>query len=502
MVTEVEHEDDDKTPVLSRENSHVQSRPITPVWKRKAASESGGKLEIQASLSRGPSICSNSSRKNAASIDEGNNRRSTDWKLRREFGASPPCRRKIEGSPASVRRSVTLEGSPSSIRKSVTFDPDSPGSIRKSSTISTTPSLRSDSTLQISAPTDPPSIAPESPILMRRGSSMRAEISPIMTRKTNSVLDSGIHFASPLPPRRKEPEMGAVHSPCARRKDPENSSHSPVVRRKETLLSQSRRESFRGQLENNNEPGPSSNRDNVVRKFSFPEGKLWHAGDAIVCRRGIEIASPETKRIQMPVISSPILRTSSSHNRFLVRRASERVGNAETAVTKLLSRASPSKAELKQNSVSAANPDSVANKQSIGTLNGSGSRPASDNQSSRDADINLTLQTELKYPATTNEVKKTVLSNIGRPPAKHHEQHQTQCEEANSVAALPARTEMRPRQREGFGGCSARIRKKTRSILMESLEVNWSVDEIRSKFQNVSEPPPFLDTIYSGCSMK
>ncbi|VDO15338.1 unnamed protein product, partial [Brugia timori] len=94
--TEVE-QDDDKTPVLSRENSDVQNKVITPMWKWKK-SEEQRKIE-EKTFSRGPSICSNSSRRNT---DEN---RSTEWKLRREFGTSSPCRRKIEGSPASLHRS-------------------------------------------------------------------------------------------------------------------------------------------------------------------------------------------------------------------------------------------------------------------------------------------------------------------------------------------------------------------------------------------------------------
>ncbi|VDK81310.1 unnamed protein product, partial [Gongylonema pulchrum] len=232
IVTEVEHEDDDRTPVLSRENSNVQNKPTTPTWQRKTSGNGEKTDEVQVSLMRVPSIYSNTSRKNATGNNENIYKRGTDWKLWREVGVSPPCRRKIEGSPASVRRSVvTLEGSPSSERKSASFDPGSPMSLRKSSTISTTPSVRSDSTLQTSASPDAScSHVPESPILLRRGSSRRAEVSSVLPRKTtNCAPDSGIHFASPLPARRKESENGVAYSPLTRRKDSDVNSPSPVI---------------------------------------------------------------------------------------------------------------------------------------------------------------------------------------------------------------------------------------------------------------------------------
>lgn len=504
--TEVEPEDDDKTPVLSRENSDVQNKSITPVWKWKK-NEEKRKIE-EKQFSRGPSICSNSSRRNMITNDESGDKRSTDWKLRREFGTSSPCRRKIEGSPASLRRSCTLEGSPSSNRKSVIFDPESPVLARKSSTISTA-SLHSDSTLQTLVPTD----MPESPILLRRGSSKRAERSPVVQRKTpNSMIDSGIHFASPLPPRRREVEAQSLSSPLTRRKDLETNSHSPVIRRKESLLSQTRRESFRRQSENNNsEPGPSSIRDNVTRKYSFPDGKIWYVDDASTYYHGTEGALSETKLFQMPVIASPILRTSNTHNKLLVRRASERIGSAEVTASKLLSRQSPPlKSDLKQNSTSVVDLNSISNKSDANnskdiTIR---SNPENRNRNSK-IETSITSNTELRY-STVNEIRNVAITNANRIQPKLPKQSSIK-EEVNKcnsteVTATSVKNDVRPhvplQQREATVSSSVRIRKKTRSILMEPLEVNWSVDEIRSKFQKASEPPPFLDTIYSNYSLK
>lgn len=495
--TEVE-QDDDKTPVLSRENSDVQNKVITPMWKWKK-SEEQRKIE-EKTFSRGPSICSNSSRRNT---DEN---RSTEWKLRREFGTSSPCRRKIEGSPASLHRSGTLEGSPSSNRKSVTFDPESPVLVRKSSTISTG-SLHSDSTLQTVVPTD----LPESPILLRRGSSKRAERSPIVQRKTtNSMIDSGIHFASPLPPRRREVEAQGLNSSLTRRKDLETNSHSPVIRRKESLFSQVRHESFRRQSENNSsEPGPSSMRDNVTRKYSFPEGKIWYVDEGSAYHYGKESVLLETS--QMPVIASPILRTTNTHNKLLVRRASERIGNAETTVSKLFSRQSPPlKSDLKQSSTSAININSISNKSEVNNPKDITVRSNLENRN-RDSkmEISITSTAEFRHLAV-NEVKKAAITNNNRIQPKSPKQSPIK-EEVNKynsteATAISVKNDLGPRislqQRESIISSNVRIRKKTRSILMEPLEVNWSVDEIRSKFQKASEPPPFLDTIYSTYSLK
>ncbi|MCP9260427.1 Rho GTPase-activating protein 20 [Dirofilaria immitis] len=499
-VTEVEQEDNDKTPVLSRENSDVQNKSITPMWRWKK-SEEKRKTE-EKPFSRGPSICSNASKKNTIINDESGDKRSiTDYKLRREFGTSSPCRRKIEGSPVSLRRSATLEGSPSSNRKSVTFDPDSPVSVRKSSTISTA-SLHSDSTLQASVPTE----LPESPILLRRGSSKRAERNSIIQRKTtNSMIDSGIHFASPLPPRRREMETQGLSSPITRRKDLEANSHSPVIRRKESLLSQSRRESFRRQSENNNsDPGPSNIRDNVIRKYSFPEGKIWYDDDVSTYHQSME----ETKSFQMPVITSPILRTTSNHNKLLVRRASERVGGVEGTVSKLFSRQSPLlKSDLKQNSVSIVDLNSISNKFGASNTKDITIRSNPDNHNRiNKMETQITSNIDLRH-STTNEIRKTTSINANRIQPKLSKQPSIKLD-ANKCStetfATPIKNDIQSRvslqQRER--NSSVRIRKKTRSILMEPLEVNWSVDEIRSKFQKASEPPPFLDTIYSSYSLK
>ncbi|CAG9535372.1 unnamed protein product [Cercopithifilaria johnstoni] len=524
--TEVEPEDDDKTPVLSRENSDVQNKSITPVWKwekdekkkieEKSFSRGPSICSIEEksfsrgpsicsteekSFSRGPSICSNSSRRNTIISDENGDKRCTEWKSRREFGTSSPCRRKIEGSPASLRRSGTLDGSPSSNRKSVTFDPESPVLARKSSTISTA-SLHSDSTLQTSVPTD----LPESPILLRRGSSKRAERSPIVQRKTaTSVIDSGIHFASPLPPRRREVETQGLNSPLARRKDLETSSHSPVIRRKESLLAQTRRESFRRQSENsNNEPGPSSVRHNVARKYSFPEGKIWYVDDASIYHHhdDEENALLETKSFQMPLIASPILRTSNTHNKILARRALERIGGAETTASKLLSRQSPPhKSDLKQNNASVIDLNLISN-----TTDANNSKDTTIRTNPENRNHNGKVEVELRY-STANEIRKVVeATNTNRIPSKLPKQSliQKEVKKCNNieVTATHIKNDVGPRvplqQRESTISNGVRIRKKTRSILMESLEVNWSVDEIRSKFQKASEPPPFLDTIYSS----
>uniref|UniRef100_A0A915Q3X2 Rho-GAP domain-containing protein n=1 Tax=Setaria digitata TaxID=48799 RepID=A0A915Q3X2_9BILA len=501
--TEVEQEDDDKTPVLSRENSDVQRKSLTPVWRRKGVEERG-KMEDKP-FSRAPSICSNSSRKNTVLSDENNDRRSTDWKLRREFGTSSPCRRKIEGSPASIRRSVTLEGSPSSNRKSVIFDPDSPILARKSSTISTA-SLHSDSTLQTSVPPD----LPESPILLRRGSSRRAEKSPVMQKKaTNSVVDSGIHFASPLAPRRREVEAQAITSPTTRRKDSETNSHSPVIRRKESVISQTRRESCRRQSDNSSEPGPSNMRDNNIgRKHSFPEGKAWYVDDVT---RSVESTLEETKPFQMPLIASPVLRSNSSHNKFLVRRASERIASSEATASKLWSRQSQLKSELKQKQINTSIIDlnSVSDKSTGKNSKDVTDRPTPENPRNNNAEIHATLNIGFRYSATNN-VKKAPVTNTDRIQLRLSKQSPIK-EEVNKssgeATVVPAKSDVQPRtslqvRGSNTAGSGVRIRKKTRSILMEPLEVNWSVDEIRSKFQKASEPPPFLDTIYSSYSLK
>uniref|UniRef100_A0A0R3S0X2 Rho-GAP domain-containing protein n=1 Tax=Elaeophora elaphi TaxID=1147741 RepID=A0A0R3S0X2_9BILA len=498
--TEVEPEDDDKTPVLSRENSDVQNKSTTPVWKWRR-SEEERKVE-EKSFSRGPSICSNSSRRNAVVNDENGDKRGTEWKFRREFGTSSPCRRKIEGSPASLRRSVTLDGSPSSNRKSVKFDPESPVLARKSSTISTA-SLHSDSTLQTLAPTE----LPESPILLHRGSSKRAERSPIVQRKTTtSMINSGIHFASPLPPRRREMEAQNLNlnSPLTRRKDLESNSHSPVIRRKESLLAQTRRESFRRQTENNNnEPGPSNIRDSVTRKYSFPEGKIWYVDDAgAYHHHGAE----ETKSLQMPVIASPILRANNTHNKLLVRRASERIGNAETTASKQFSRQStPRKSDSKQNSASVIDLNLICNKSDTDNSKDITVRCNPENRSG-----NNKAEAESRCSATS-EIRKIEVINTNRIPSKLSKQllikeEVKKCNSTEVTATTHVKNDVRPRvclqQRESAVSSSVRIRKKTRSILMEPLEVNWSVDEIRSKFQKASEPPPLLDTTYSSYSLK
>ncbi|KAL3998655.1 RhoGAP domain family protein [Acanthocheilonema viteae] len=510
--TEVEPEDDDKTPVLSRENSDVQNKSITPLWKWE---KNGAKRKIEEkSFSRGPSICSNSSRRNTIINDENGDKRCTEWKFRREFGTSSPCRRKIEGSPASLRRSNTLDGSPSSSRKSVIFDPESPLLARKSSTISTA-SLHSDSTLQTLLPTD----LPESPVLLRRGSSKRADKSPVVQRKTTiPMIDSGIHFASPLPPRRREMEaQGVVNSPLIRRKDLETNSYSSVIRRKESLLAQTRRESFRRQSENTtNEPGPSSIRDTITRKYSFPEGKIRYIDDASTYHRhqqqqqqqhhnGAESALLEMKSFQMPVIASPILRTSNTHNKLLVRRASERIGGAETNASKLISRQSPPhKAELKQNSASVIDLNLIPNKSDANNFKDITIRSNSENHNH-----NSKVGAELCY-STANEVRKVVeATNANRilPKSPKQSMIKKEVKKCNDTEAtvIHVRNDVQPRmplqQRESTVSNNVRIRKKTRSILMEPLEVNWSVDEIRSKFQK-AEPPPLLDTIYSNYSLK
>ncbi|VDK75983.1 unnamed protein product [Litomosoides sigmodontis] len=503
--TEVEPEDADKTPVLSRENSDVKNKS-TPLWKWEKKEEKR-KIE-EKSFSRGPSICSNSSRRNGMISEENSDKRCTEWKFRREFGTSSPCRRKIEGSPASLRRSSTLDSSPSSSRKSVTFDPESPVLVRKSSTISTA-SLHSDSTLQALVPTD----LPESPILLRRSSSRRAKRSPIVQRKTTtSAMDSGIHFASPLSSRRREAqEAQALNSPLARRKDLETNSHSPVIRRKESLLAQTRRESFRRQSENStNEPGPSSVRDNVTRKYSFPEGKICYADDVVDTHHhhhGAESAVSETKSFQMPVIAPAILRTSNTHNRLLVRRASERIGGAETTASKLLSRqTSPHKSDLKQSSTSVINLNLIYSKSDANNSKDLAVRPSPENR-------NHTSKVETEaHNAATNEMRKTVeATNTNQIPPKLPKQPLIKkgikkCNDDDVVATHVKKDDVRPQvslqQRESTNNNDVRIRKKTRSILMEPLEVNWSVDEIRSKFQKAAEPPPLLDTIYSSYSLK
>ncbi|EFO22619.1 RhoGAP domain-containing protein [Loa loa] len=504
--TEVEQDDNDKTPVLSRENSDVQNKSISPMWKWKKSEE---KRKIEEKLfSRGPSICSNSSKRNAITNDENNDKRNTEWKFRREFGTSSPCRRKIEGSPASLHRSGTLESSPSSNRKSVIFDPESPVLARKSSTISTA-SLHSDSTLQTLVPTD----LPESPILLRRGSSKRADRSPIVQRKTaNSMIDSGIHFASPLPPRRRELEAQGLSSPLNRRKDLETSSYSPVIRRKESLLSQTRHESFRRQSENSNgDPGPSSIRDNVTRKYSFPEGKICYVDEESTYYHSAEGELLERKSFQMPVIASPILRTSNTHNKLLVRRASERIGSAEAVVSKLLSRQSPPlKSDAKQSSVSVIDLHSIASKSDANSPKDITvrSNPENHNRNSK-VEVYITSNTEFRY-STVNEIRKAAVINANSIQPKLPKQ--PSIKEANKCSSTEAtatsvkndiRSRVPPQQREPtVSSSSVRIRKKTRSILMEPLEVNWSVDELRSKFQKTSEPPPLLDTIYSSYSLK
>ncbi|VDO61934.1 unnamed protein product, partial [Onchocerca flexuosa] len=401
--TEVEQEDNDKTPVLSRENSDVQNKSIKPMRKWKKSDEKR-KIE-EKSFSRGPSICSNSSKRNTIINDENSDKRNIDYKLRREFGTSSPCRRKIEGSPVSLRRSGTLEGSPSSIRKSVTFDPESPVSVRKSSTISTA-SLHSDSTLQASVPTE----LPESPILLRRGSSKRAERSPIIQRKT--ITDSGIYFASPLPPRRREMDPQSLTSPVIKRKDLETNSYSPVVRRKESLLSQTRHESFRRQSENSNsEPGPSSIRDNVTRKYSFPEDKIWYINGTSTYHQNVG----EAKSFQMPVITSPILRTTNNHNKFLIRRASERVGNVETTMSKLLPRQSlPIKSDLKLNSTSARDLNSIPNKFDVNNSKDITIRSNPENRNRNNKpETHITSNNELRH-SITNEIRKATVTNTSQ----------------------------------------------------------------------------------------
>lgn len=554
--TEVEQEDDDKTPVLSRENSDVQNMSLMPVWKWKR-SEAKGKME-EKPFSRAPSISSNSSRRNGVVNDDGCDKRSAEWKLRREFGASSPCRRKIEGSPASLHRASMLEGSPSSIRKSVTFDAASPVLGRKNSTISTT-SLHSDSTLQTSVQQD----LPESPNLLLRGSSKRAERSPkVQRRTTNPTIDSGIHFASPLAPRRREVEVQGLNSPLTKRKELETNSHSPVVRRKESLLSQTRHETFRRQSENSNsEPGPSSVRDNALRKHSFPEAKMWYADEGNAYRRGTE----ERKSLQVPLIASPILRTTSPLNKLLIRRASERISGAECAVSKLMSRQSPlMKSEWKQqSSTSVIDLSSTANSNDVNSA-----RANSDNRSrinnpqtyntqvrystaskmrktdstANEAAIKDTehyystanglrkdtaklcntaanqinrVGTDLRHPAanetrkvtelcssTANEIEKAAVVNTPKNPSVKEDFKNNSA----GLTATSASSDLRPRvslqQREPTVSSSVGMRKKTRSILMEPLEVNWSVDEIRSKFQKASEPPPLLDTIYSSYPFK
>lgn len=493
--TEVEAEDDDKTPVLSRENSDVQNKSIAPIWKWEKDEE-----KRKTSFSRGPSICSNSSRRTMIINDENGEKRYAEARFRRDFGTSSPCRRKIEESPGSLRRSNTLDTSPSSSRKSVTFDPESPVLARKSSTISTA-SLHSDSTLQTLVSTD----LPESPTLPRRGSSKRAERSPIVQKKTiSSMIDSGIHFASPLPPRRRETD-----SPLTRRKDLESNSHSPVIRRKESLLAYTRRESFRRQSENSNrEPGPSSIRDSVTRKYSFPEGKIWYVDDASnYHHHGAESTLLETKSLQMPVIASPVLRTSNNHNKLLVRRASERIGSSETTASKLLSRQSPPslrKSDLKQNNASTKDLNLISSKSDANNSKDITVRSNSENRSR-----NNKMEAE-QYYSTTNEIRKVEATNTNRPSPKLLKQSLIKNEvkkcSDTEVAATHVKNDVRPhvslQQRESTISNSVRIRKKTRSILMEPLEVNWSVDEIRSKFQKASEPPPFLDTIYSSYSLK
>lgn len=500
--TEVEPEDADKTPVLSRENSDVKNKSTTPLWKWEK-NEEKRKTEEKSFL-RGPSICSNSSRRNTIINDENSDKRCTEWKFRREFGTSSPCRRKIEGSPASLRRSSTLDSSPSSSRKSVTFDPESPVLVRKSSTISTA-SLHSDSTLQALVPTD----LPESPILLRRGSSKRAKRSPIVQRKTTtSVIDSGIHFASPLSSRRKEVETQVLNSPLAKRKDLETNSHSPVIRRKESLLAQTRRESFRRQSENNtNEPGPSSIRDSITRKYSFPEGKICYVDDVNTHHLGAESVVLETKSFQMPLIASAILRTSNTHNKLLVRRASERIGSAETTTPRLLSKqTSPHKSDLKQNSTSITDLNLISGKSDANNSKDHTSRTNPENRNH-----NSKLEAEVHY-STTNEMRKIVeATNTNQIPPKLPKQSLIKkefkkCNSDEIVATHVKKNDVRShvslQQRESTINNSVRIRKKTRSILMEPLEVNWSVDEIRSKFQKAAEPPPLLDTIYSGYSLK
>ncbi|VDK82937.1 unnamed protein product [Onchocerca ochengi] len=498
--TEVEQEDNDKTPVLSRENSDVQNKKLLTSMRKWKKNEEKRKIE-EKSFASGPSICSNSSKRNTIINDENGDKRNTDCKLRREFGTSSPCRRKIEGSPASIRRSGTLEGSPSSIRKSVTFDPDSPVSVRKSSTISTA-SLHSDSTLQAASVATE---VPESPILLRRDSSKRAERSPIIQRK--ATIDSGIHFASPLPPRRREMDTQSLSSPVIKRKDLENNSYSPIIRRKESLLSQTRHESFRRQSENSNsEPGPSNIRDNVTRKYSFPEGKIWLVNETNTYHQSVE----ETKSFQMPVITSPILRTTNNHNKFLIRRASERIGNVETTMSKLLPKQSlPIKSDLKLNNTSARDLNSISNKFEINNSkdNTIRSNPENRNRTNK-PEAHITSNNELHH-SITNEIRKATITNINQIQPKLLSRQPSikeiiKCSPETIVTTV--KNDIRPRisvqQRELSSSNAVRIRKKTRSILMEPLEVNWSVDEIRSKFQKASEPPPFFDTIYSSYTLK
>ncbi|VDN01884.1 unnamed protein product [Thelazia callipaeda] len=496
--TEVEEEDYDKTPVLSRENSNVQNKPVTSVCRQKSSEDRGTVDEVPL---RSPFISSYSCKKKSISKDENVSRRNIDWKIRREFGASPPCRRRIEGSPASIRRS---EGS-SPCKSMVLLDPGSPTSVRKSSTISTT-SVRSDSTLKTSVSTD----VPESPILLRRGSSKRADKSPVMQRKSiNSINDSGIHFASRLSPRRKESENYELYSLSTKRIDQESNSQSHGTRRKELSLAQTRHDSFlRRHSENNTASGVTSNiRENVARKYSLPESKIWHMDDnaasaavAAPCRNGEYIFQAEPYQMQMmtsSIFHPSCSSSSSSHNKFLTRRASERVNNTEAAISKLSSKLLTSKSDLKPNSFSATNINNNL-------------LPCSNRDMALGSAVESNCNNESKVSSNNfrcislSDSMKMAGMNSDRTKLKPIKQERE--EEAEKLNGTVVKNNSQTRLALQKHNSSAtisnnRIRKKTRTILMEPLEINWSVDEIRSKFQKDSEPPPFLNTIYSSYSL-
>lgn len=514
-----EIEDDDRTPVLSRENSNVHTKPVAPVWRRKCENirspteESDNQNHhMHRPLSRASPGCSRRAKSNGT--ESAISRHTVEFRSWREIEKSPPCRRRIQdGSPASNRRSMIAEGSPASVRKSLTFENSSPVSARKNSNVSLTPSVRSDSTLHSSAADGAPNTATENPkspnktekltvekvclspeSLQSQGKStthggfqwQRKEVSyaplikpvnPIAACKNSVKAETSNVFSM----RKKDPE-----TPSAWRKDLETGLLSPVLRRKESV--QHRRESFRRQK---SEPCQSSIA-NAFQKYSFTDDRIWHLPNS-TNRRSIGATDLKSRPIQMPVITSPILRPSNLHkkNQQLARHASERIPSEHQnqVIKEQLNKTT--KSDVAINKIRGQQKPKIDETQNLRLL-----RSMSDSHT--DAELRLAKQSSESSIGNDNGFECFVGSASEKLSA-------ASSSPLDSAASSQKRDTIHQllRERKSVGmNNNARIRKKNRSILMESLEVNWSVDELKAKFQNGSGPPPRLDTAYSICAMK
>lgn len=382
----------------------------------------------------------------------------------------------VEGSPGSTKKVVNLEGSPASARKS---------SVRSIT------SLHSDSTLHSSAD-GTTVIVPESPLMQRKHNyKVPPEMSPMTRRKTSAnSLNSESSFPSPII-RRRNPECGGLQN-----------FQSSTLRRKELFRpsTAAKVESFRNQREVAEPVLPKSpeTTPSTARKLSLSEDKLWRLPDS--GRRPTEAVSPDIKRLQAPVIASPTLRSSNQHSKYLVRRCSERLPS-ETVADPSLS-ATPLRSEVKQKIEIIENKRICDSYSKNEPCYGSGS-VQNDKMSRRHVEESTvgiqkdSIVAHKVYSLPVENSELFVANTVGASAERSVNKSVLKNESAETNKASNAAL----RERENTN-VSRRVRKKNRSILMEPLEVNWSVDELRSIFQNESEPPPRLDTAYSTCALK